>query len=587
MRDYAIVEEKGGKKWVKCPFHGNGMEKTASCILNEDTGRYHCFGCKASGDIFTLVQQKEGLDFYGSLEYLAKKAGVELEEAATGEPVKRDNTKEILYDLYQRLSKTFNYLLLNSKEAEPAREYLKKRNVSLEMIEKFQLGYAPKNPRWLLGFLKDKGYDEEILTKKSGLFSQNYEGLSLFSNRLMFPIRDRQGRVLGFSARDLSGTSKAKYINSPETVIYQKKENFYGLYEAKSSIASGEMQPILCEGNFDVVAMHQAGFTSAIASLGTAFTEEQCNNLKKWFSKVNEVHLLFDSDEAGQRETEKAIVLVNSKGLGTFVHAFKSAKDASELLEKYGREGVQNEFSQSDSGFDYLVKLNRKRYDINTAKGRSDIIRSLSLFLMTTESQIERDSYILSLSALMGLSEEAVKEDLKRSKNPVLNRNQEEEDTQFRDENGRRSIDLFAMLYLCVKRQYFRTYRSKIKFGDLEDSEAQVIYMALENAMRDDIKTEELFLSLFTDERIRNDVSTALALDEYRQAGIEVLDEVVDRISLRAMEKRRDILSNQLKLYSMSLSAEEISDMLERKQEIDKQIMLLKKELQGRRKGEE
>ena len=114
MRDYAIVEDKGGKKWVKCPFHGNGMEKTASCILNEDTGRYHCFGCKASGDIFTLVQQKEGLDFYGSLEYLAKKAGVELEESSTGEPVKRDNTKEVLYDLYLRLSKTFNYLLLNS-----------------------------------------------------------------------------------------------------------------------------------------------------------------------------------------------------------------------------------------------------------------------------------------------------------------------------------------------------------------------------------------------------------------------------------------------------------------------------------------
>lgn len=581
MRDYAIIEEKGGKKWCKCPFHGNGMEKTASCILNEDTGRYHCFGCSASGDIFTLVQQKEGLDFIGSVEHLARKAGIELEEGGFGQG-KKDDTKTILYDLYTRLSKALNHILLNSKDAEGAREYLRQRNVSAEMIEKFQLGYAPKDGKWLFSFLKSKGYDEELLKKKSGLFSQNYEGISLFSNRLMFPIRDRQGRVLAFSGRDLSGYSKAKYINSPETPIYQKKENFFGIFEAKTTIASGEMQPILCEGNFDVVAMHQAGYTSAIASLGTAFTQEQCTNLKKWFSKVKEVHLLFDSDDAGIRETEKAIQLVNSNGLGTYVHSFTMAKDASELLEKYGKSGVDKDFSTKESGFDYLVKVNRKRYDVNTAKGRSDFVRSLSLFLLTTESQIERDSYILSLSALLGLSEETVKEDLRRTQrnaNPVK---EEQDIDNSKHKAGKRTIDLFAMLYLCCHREYFRTYRSKLKFGDLDDHEAQTIYMALENAMRDNIKTDELFLSLFTDESIRNDVSIALVLDEYRKARIDVLDEAVDRISLRAMEKRRDILSNQLKLYSMSLSSEEISSLLERKMEIDKEILQLKKELSSR-----
>lgn len=580
MREYAYVEDKGGKKWVKCPFHANGMEKTASCILNEDNGRYHCFGCHASGDIFTLVQHKEGLDFVSSIEYLAKKAGVQLEESNADGQTKRDNTKEILFDLYSRLSNTFNYLLMNNNEAKPALEYLKQRNISDEMIQKFQLGYAPKSPKWLHAFLKKNGYEDDLLAK-SGLFSKEYAQYSLFSNRLMFPIRDRQGRAIAFSGRDLSGSSKAKYINSPETPIYQKKENFYGLFEAKQSIASG-VQPILCEGNFDVVAMHQAGFTSAIASLGTAFTEEQCNNLRKWFSKVKEVHLLFDSDEAGQRETEKAIVLVNSKGLGTFVHGFSSAKDASELLEKKGAESVALEFSKAEAGFDYLVKLNRKRYDINTAKGRSDFVRSLSSFLLTTESQIERDSYIISLSSILGLSEEAVKEDLKKSTNRANPMKEELDDSEL-NRAGKRTIDLFAMLYLCCHMDCFKTYRSKISFGDLEDREAQIIYMALENAMRDDIRTEELFLSLFTDERIRNDVSTALALDEYREAGIDVLDEAVDRISLRAMEKRRDILSNQLKLYSTSLSADEISSMLERKMEIDKEIMQLKNYLQGER----
>lgn len=579
MRDYATIEDKGGSKWVKCPFHGGGVEKTASCKLNEDRGTYHCFGCNASGDIFTLVQQKEGLDFPSAVEHLARKAGVELEEAIGFQ--QKDNTKQSLYDLYSKISNTFSYLLKNNKEAEEARNYLKNRNVSDQMIDTFQLGYAPRDPKWLFKFLKGKGYSEDFL-KKSGLFSQNYEGYSLFSNRLMFPIRDRQGRVLAFSGRDLSGNSKAKYINSPETPIYQKKENFFGIYEAKSTIASGTMQPILCEGNFDVVAMHQAGFTSAVASLGTAFTPEQCTNMKKWFSKVKEFHLLFDSDEAGQRETEKAILLVNSKGLGVYVHKFQSAKDASELLEKHGREGVEREFAIKESGFDYLVKANRGRFDINSARGKSEFVRSLSQFLLTTESQVERDSYILSISSMLGLSEEAIREDIRRGASPSPEPIRESAPATTNYRSGKLTLDLFAMLYLCCHRNAFRTYRSKLKFGDLTDPEAQSIYMALENAMRDNISTDELFLSLIDDDRIRNDVSAALALDDYNDAPISVLDEAIDRISLRAMEKRRDVITNQLKLYSNSLSSEDIADLLMRKSEIDKEIIIIKKNLSNK-----
>ena len=576
MGNYAQIVHRGGRDWVKCPFHGGGNEKTPSCSIDNSTGRYYCFGCHASGDIFTLVQEKEGVDFPQAVEMLAKKAGVELEEVGGSSPAskKRSDAKQMLYDVYSRISKTFHYLLMTHPEAETAREYLRKRNVSDDMIGKFELGFAPRDGRWLYRFLKNKDYSESFLDS-SGLFSQNYKGLSLFSNRLMFPIRDRSGRVIAFSGRDLSGESKAKYINSPETMIYQKKENFFGLFEARKTIASGDMQPILCEGNFDVVAMHQAGYTSAIASLGTAFTKEQLDSIIRWFSRVKEFHLLFDSDEAGQIETVKAIHMVHATGLEVYVHRFSSAKDASELLQNSGKDGVDKEFSNYITGFEYLVQRARNSYNITNAKGKSDFVKSLSEFILSTPSSVERDGYILQVASLLGTSEENVKQDLH---GPVLHRSNTSNEQEILYTSPRRTYDLFAVLFLANHREAFKTYRRKLQLGDLDDPEAQVIYMAIENAMRNDIRTPELLLSMITDDKIRNDVATSFALDEYQGDDLSALDEAIMRIQIRSMEKQRNLLTNQLKLISDS-SGEEAHQLLERKKEVDATIKSLREEL--------
>lgn len=572
MRNYAQIEYRGGKSWVKCPFHGGGNEKTASCILDDSEGRYYCFGCHASGDIFTLVKEKEGLDFPSAVEELAKRAGVQLVESSEKSNRSSDE-KNMLYDVYSRISKTFHYLLINNPEAQEAREYLEKRHVSHEMIDTFQLGYAPKNPRWLYGFLKSKDYSDVFL-KKSGLFSQNYEGYSLFSNRLIFPIRDRNGRVLAFSGRDLSGNSKAKYINSPETMIYQKKDNFFGIFEAKKSIAS-KISPILCEGNFDVVAMHQAGYTSAIASLGTAFTKEQCDSITRFFPAVKEFDLLFDSDEAGQRESEKAILLLHSKGLKSYVHRFSSAKDASELLQNSGKEGVDKEFLPKQDDFEYLVQRAGNIYDIQEAKGKSDFIKYLSGFILSSASYVERDGYILKLSSMLGISEESIWRDLKPSEAP----SGEYPESIVEEESfaiGRRTYDYFAMLFLASNREDFAAYRNKLKLGDLEDNRAKAIYIALENAMRNDIRTPELFLSLITDEKIRNDVAISFAQKEFEDANKDALDEAIMHINLRSMEKQREILTRQLKLLSDTAEQDEAIVLLQKKQEVDNNIRRLR-----------
>ncbi|MBQ0071623.1 MAG: toprim domain-containing protein, partial [Spirochaetales bacterium] len=326
---------------------------------------------------------------------------------------------------------------------------------------------------------------------------------------------------------------------------------------------------------------HQAGFTSAVASLGTSFTNEQCINMKKWFSAVKGFDLLFDSDEAGQTSTERALLIINGNGLEQRVHKFSTAKDASELLERGGKEAVQKEFSPSVTGFDYLVQKNLTRYDVKNARGKSDFVKSLSEYLSGCSSEVERDSYILTISSRLGLTEQAIKEDLKHSGKRMTEMTPQPEIVVERvDERQKKrglSIDLFTMLYLANHRNLFRQYRGRINFGDLEDRDAQELYMAIENAMRDGIESNELFLTYVTIPELKDMVAASMALDDYSSSKVSALDEAIDRIRLRSLERRRDILTSQLRLSTMDV--EEATETFERKLELDGQIAKLKERL--------
>lgn len=590
MSNYALIESKGGSKWVKCPFHGGGNERTASCKLDDNRGTFYCFGCHEGGDIFSLVMKKEGLDFSSSVEYLANKAGVELLEdnSINSEDRKKfKENKESMYELYARLSKTFRYLLNTSNEAQHARDYLKKRNVSEEMQEKFLLGFAPSNPSWLYSFLSSKGYSESFLAQ-SGLFSQRNNKWPLFSNRLMFPIRDRMGRVIAFSGRDLSNSDKApKYINSPDTIIYQKKDNFFGLYEAKNTISEGKLQPILCEGNFDVVSMHQAGLSSSIASLGTSFTEEQCLSIKKWFPSVNTINMLFDSDEAGQKSTERAILIINSNDLEASVHKLQSAKDASELLEREGADGLVREYNAlSISGYNYLVQKNLNRYDITTQRGKSDFLKSLSVFYSGCQNAVQRDTIVVDLADRLKVSQLSIKEDLENSK-PERREEKNETIKESSLKRGDISLDLYVMLYLANHREIFNLYRNKIRDLDLKDTNAKTLYSALENALREDIDSNELFVSLLPEECVdlKNMLYTSFALDEFTKENHKALDEAIDRIKLTSLEERRDIVLKSLQ-QNLGADTDQIARNMERKLELDREIMNLKEKINKVETGE-
>ncbi len=585
VQSYIPVVNRGGRLWAKCPFHGGGNEKTPSFAINDNDGFYHCFGCGESGDMFTFVMKMDKVTFPEAVEALASRAGVELETDRNPEARKAAGESEVLFDLNQRIQRTFHYMLVSAEEGKAAREYLERRKVSAEMIERFQLGYAPKGSDWLYSFLSGKGFSDDIL-RKSGLFSQNHFPYSLFQDRLVFPVRNRSGKTIGFSGRDLSGRENVpKYVNSPDTPVYSKKHNFFGIYEALESIKKGSI-PVLVEGNFDVVAMHQAGIDSAIASLGTAFTEEQAALIARYAERVD---IMFDSDEAGQKSTDKAIMILHARGIDSQVHRLSSGKDASEIIEKYGGKALADEFSASVPAFEYLVEKQQKMHNINLPRGKSEFLQALAPFLQNTVSDVEKDGYISYLARLLSVSVESVRNDISGKEQRRRREDTEEavQDTARIFNRADVSIDLFAMLYLANHRKLFPGYRSRISFGDLMDFEAKTIYIALEDAMRNDITGNELFLSLINDEKTRNDVATSFELDEYRNGKVSALDEVTDKIALRGLEAQRRVLSDQLASFSGSMDREQIADAMRRKIDLDHEISVRKNDLYRRTQSED
>jgi len=575
VSEYVTLSHRGGRLWGLCPFH---QEKTASFSVVDDQGFYYCFSCKKGGSMFDFIMEMEKVPFVESVKMLASKANVELAEESPDERQKRD-LNETLYELYDKIAGSFNFILLKAKQGEKGRQYLLQRNVHPDMWERFNLGYAPDDPAWLYDFLKKQHYSDEILSQ-SGLFSQKNATYPLFRDRLMFPIRTWQGKTVAFGARDLSGTSKAKYINTPETSIYSKKHNLFGLYESLDTIKKGQ-HAILCEGNFDVVAMHQSGYTNAMAPLGTSFTEEQIKLLRRYCSKVT---TLFDSDDAGQSATAKALILAQRFGMENKVLRLTKAKDAAELVEKEGEEALKSDLQSPMQGFHYLVNNAVNRYDTTTSKGKSAVFTSVRPYLDATESAIEKEALIKHLSMLLNVDESSIIDDYLRGKQFVAKRDVRTEvtDIGIRPLNPATiSVDLYAMLTLVNNRGLYLQTRYKLVVEDLEDKEAEALYNVLEDAAREDVgKNDEYILQMIDDPQLRSDVALSFTMEEFKMAPQKVLSEAVNRIRLRNYEKKR--VSNK-RLLDISLSDgtsdDGIEDLLREKTEIDAKISLLRQAL--------
>lgn len=382
---YVKLQKKGASYWGCCPFHN---EKTPSFSVNGARQMYHCFGCGVGGNVFTFLMNYENESFQEAVKTLAQRAGVKLPEAeySPGMQAKRDKRERLL--ALNKEAATYFFYQLRSPVGAAGLQYLKGRELSDETMRRFGLGYAENSGAGLLRHLKNKGFEDELVME-AGLarFSEKAGLSSLFWNRVMFPIQDARGRVIGFGGR-VMGQGEPKYLNSPETAVFDKRRNLYGLNFARTSRA-GNM--ILCEGYMDVIAMHQAGFTQAVASLGTAFTGEQAALLRRY---TDHVLLAYDSDGAGVKAALRAIGILKEAGLTGRVIDMRPYKDPDEFIKNLGREAFQERINGAENSFFFEVRILEREYDLGDPEQKTRFHREIAKKLCGFSEDVERENYL-------------------------------------------------------------------------------------------------------------------------------------------------------------------------------------------------
>lgn len=382
---YVKLQKKGSSYFGLCPFHN---EKSPSFSVSRQKQMYYCFGCGAGGNVFTFIMEYENYSFVEALRYLAERAGVELPEIDNSEEAKKKaGVRSTLLEI-NKLAAQFYYAQLKDKRGETALTYLKRRELSNEMIKAFGLGYSGKSGKELYNYLKSKGYSDEILFK-AGLiaFNERSGPYDKFWNRVMFPIMDTNSKVIGFGGR-VMGDGQPKYLNSPETMIFDKSRNLYGLNRARTSRKS---YFLLCEGYMDVISLHQAGFTNAVASLGTALTSGHASLIRRY---VEEVYLTYDSDEAGTKAALRATPILKEAGITARVIRMEPYKDPDEFIKNLGAEAFEERIGKARNGFMFGLEVLEKQYDRNTPEGKTEFMREAAVRLTEFDEEIERNNYI-------------------------------------------------------------------------------------------------------------------------------------------------------------------------------------------------
>ena len=382
---YVKLQKKGSSYFGLCPFHN---EKSPSFSVSRQKQMYYCFGCGAGGNVFTFLMEYENYSFVEALRYLADRAGVDLPEQEYSEAERRRaDEKAVLLEIHKRAAQ-FYYVQLKSSQGEQAMAYLRGRQLGDDTIKAFGLGYSSKFSNTLYQFLKSKGYADDMLAK-SGLITmdEKHGPHDKFWNRVMFPIMDANNRVIGFGGR-VMGDAKPKYLNSPETLIFDKSRNLYGLNRARTTRKS---YFLLCEGYMDVISLHQAGFTNAVASLGTALTAGHASLIRRY---VQEVYLTYDSDDAGTRAALRALPILKDAGITAKIIRMEPYKDPDEFIKNLGAEALEERIEKARNGFMFSLEILEKDYDLKSPEGKTGFLNEAARRLGRFEEEIERNNYI-------------------------------------------------------------------------------------------------------------------------------------------------------------------------------------------------
>lgn len=532
---YVQLKKKGRYLSGLCPFHS---EKSPSFFVYPQTQSFYCFGCGAGGDVITFIRQIENLEYMEAVRFLADRCGMTVPQDSEDDG--RARLKKRVLEINRETAHYFHDCLM-SEQGKDAYAYLIRRGRDRKTIRHFGLGYAPDSWHGLVEHLRTKGFSEkEMIEANVAVQSQKGGAYDRFRNRVMFPIIDVRGNVIAFGGRALDDKG-AKYLNSSDTIVFKKSKNLFALNFAKTSKLPGL---ILAEGYMDVIAIHQAGFDNAVATLGTSLTEEQARLISQYADKVV---LAYDSDGPGQAATKRALNIFDEVGVKVTVLSMTGAKDPDEYIQKYGRERFAMLIDGSRNAIEFELSRLRNNHDVQTADGKVNFLKEACKLFAGIRNPVEREVYITQVANELEISPQAIKAQIQSldKREQSRQRRQQKADTNIyigrmaaakndvsRQVNLRYAMAEEGILYCLMKNpDFYQTVREKIAPEDFVTEVNRELYTAMVKRLESGQPIEMLDLSSELSPQAMGRVSAILATSPVQRCDLAELDDYIQRLS--------------------------------------------------------
>ena len=537
ISEYVKLQRKGSSYFGLCPFHN---EKSPSFSVSPDKQMYYCFGCGAGGNVFTFIQEYENYSFPEAMKFLAERAGITLPEKEYSQEERRVQDLRTRILNVNKMAAKYYYYQLRTENGRQAMEYLKNRCLSDETIRSFGLGYSNKYSNDLYLYLKKQGVSDELL-RESGLMNvDERKGMyDKFWNRVIFPIMDVNNRVIGFGGR-VMGDGKPKYLNSPETAVFDKSRNLYGLNVARTA---RKKSMLVCEGYMDVISMHQAGFKNSVASLGTALTTQHASLLKRY---TDEVILTYDSDGAGIKAALRAIPMLKAAGISTRVLHMNPYKDPDEFIKTLGPEAFQERMDQAENSFLFEISILERDFDMHDPEGKTGFYQAAARKLMEFDQELERENYIQAVAERYQISFDSLRKMVNREamRGAVPRREREEvvrPQKKREKEDGKKTSQRLLLTWLIEQKGLYEKISAYITPEDFTDP----LYREVAEKLFEQLKTGEVnparILSAYEDAEQQREVAAlfnATVRVETKAELEKALNETILRVLRGSIEYR-------------------------------------------------
>ncbi len=536
--DYVLLQQRGANAKGLCPFH---QEKTPSFTVNPAKGLFYCFGCQASGNVIRFLMQHDNLTFPEAVRLLAERYGVRLPESGSSPP---QAALHELYSLHQAATAFFQHCLQRHPAAQAVRTYCRQRQLSPEVVTRFGLGYAPQAWEALWREMQRQGFAQELLLRSGLVVARDHRPgvYDRFRHRLIFPIHDRQGRPIAFGGRDLEGAEAShtpKYLNSPETPIFQKNRTLYGFHVAKSAIRE-QRRAILVEGYTDVIACHRQGVTHVLGTLGTALTETHVGMLR---GLTKEVILVFDADAAGGAATERAIGLLLDAGVRVRIVELPDGEDPDSFLQQHSGDSFLRRVDEAGTFLEYLLGRARRFHDFRTPVGQADCVARLLPLLGKIDNPIERWGYVTLLAEKLGLPPHVLEHEMQsppgQQPRPRREPARRLVPQRLTTPGPREEYILVHMLYHDLS--LFKNVQKKVTAQAFQDANLGALFAVLERLAPHDQGTVSRRILEEVEDPVQEQILTKMAMEplDANTDCTKAVDDCLDKMQKRSIKAQR------------------------------------------------